>query len=164
MQHDVYSLGVCLLELGLWESLVRYDYSPQEQEQEQEHGVAAEFQEKTEEEREGGTEEVAPLPSKALGLLPEDLDLDQEQEQEQEQGSPPSFRIKDHLVELARTRLPLRMGDKYAAVVRTCLGCLDADNEDFTGDEAEGMQDEDGVLVGTRFIEKVIFRLDDISL
>lgn len=158
MQHDVYSLGVCLLELGLWESLVCYDYSPQEQEQEQEYSVAAEFQEKTEEEREGEREAVAPLPSKALGLLPEDLDLDNEQ------GSPPSFRIKDHLVMLARTRLPLRMGDKYAAVVRTCLECLDADNEDFTGDEAEGMQDENGVLVGARFIEKMIFRLDEISL
>lgn len=25
MQHDIYSLGVCLLELGLWESFVSYD-------------------------------------------------------------------------------------------------------------------------------------------
>jgi hypothetical protein len=25
MQHDIYSLGVCLLEIGLWESLVTYD-------------------------------------------------------------------------------------------------------------------------------------------
>ncbi|KAF7556211.1 hypothetical protein G7Z17_g1601 [Cylindrodendrum hubeiense] len=25
MQHDIYSLGVCLLEIGLWESLVAYD-------------------------------------------------------------------------------------------------------------------------------------------
>lgn len=25
MQHDVYSLGVCLLEIGLWNSLVDYD-------------------------------------------------------------------------------------------------------------------------------------------
>ncbi|KAM0240237.1 hypothetical protein ACHAP5_007973 [Fusarium lateritium] len=27
MQHDIYSLGVCLLEIGLWESLVVYDDS-----------------------------------------------------------------------------------------------------------------------------------------
>jgi len=25
MQHDIYSLGVCLLELGLWQSFVKYD-------------------------------------------------------------------------------------------------------------------------------------------
>ncbi|KAK3947523.1 hypothetical protein QBC32DRAFT_192510, partial [Pseudoneurospora amorphoporcata] len=25
MQHDVYSLGVCLLEMGLWRSFVMYD-------------------------------------------------------------------------------------------------------------------------------------------
>jgi serine/threonine protein kinase len=25
MQHDIYSLGVCLLEIGLWEPLVTYD-------------------------------------------------------------------------------------------------------------------------------------------
>jgi hypothetical protein len=25
MQHDVYSLGVCLLEIGMWESLITYD-------------------------------------------------------------------------------------------------------------------------------------------
>lgn len=27
MLHDIYSLGVCLLEIGLWESLVQYEYS-----------------------------------------------------------------------------------------------------------------------------------------
>ena len=25
MQHDVYSLGVCLLEIGLWKSFITYD-------------------------------------------------------------------------------------------------------------------------------------------
>ncbi|KAI8624402.1 hypothetical protein F5Y19DRAFT_491032 [Xylariaceae sp. FL1651] len=25
MQHDIYSLGVCLLEIGLWETFVEYD-------------------------------------------------------------------------------------------------------------------------------------------
>lgn len=26
MQHDIYSLGVCLLEIGLWSSLVEYSF------------------------------------------------------------------------------------------------------------------------------------------
>ncbi|KAL2057526.1 hypothetical protein ABVK25_001910 [Lepraria finkii] len=29
MQHDIYSLGVCLLEIGLWSSFVRYDSGDQ---------------------------------------------------------------------------------------------------------------------------------------
>ncbi|KAL4918418.1 hypothetical protein BDW62DRAFT_200798 [Aspergillus aurantiobrunneus] len=28
MQHDIYSLGVCLLEIGLWESFVEYAHEP----------------------------------------------------------------------------------------------------------------------------------------
>ncbi|KAL9131406.1 MAG: hypothetical protein Q9217_000674 [Psora testacea] len=28
MQHDIYSLGVCLLEIGLWESFLLYEHSP----------------------------------------------------------------------------------------------------------------------------------------
>lgn len=74
----------------------------------------------------------------------------------------PSQRIKDQLVGLAQVKLPARMGDRYTAVVKTCLTCLDQVNEDF-GDE-EAMCDEDGILIGVRFIEKVVLKLDEISL
>ena len=30
MQHDIYSLGICLLELGIWESFVRYTFEPKD--------------------------------------------------------------------------------------------------------------------------------------
>ena len=30
MQHDIYSLGVCLLEIGLWESFVEYSQEDEE--------------------------------------------------------------------------------------------------------------------------------------
>ncbi len=53
---------------------------------------------------------------------------------------------------VCRTELPRRMGSVYAQIVETCLTCLDHD-ADF-GDENEFV-DEDGVLVGVRFIEKV---------
>ena len=139
MQHDVYSLGVCLLELGLWESSVEWGEHDGE-------GMEGEV--------------VAPLPSAALGLSLEDFDV---VDGDDEKGRKPGFRIKERLVELARRRLPLRMGDRYAAVVVTCLTCLDGNNEGFGGDEAE-MEDEDGVLVGTRFIERVLFRLGEISI
>lgn len=53
------------------------------------------------------------------------------------------------------------MGDKYASTVITCLTCLDEDSEELGG---EDMQDADGILVGVRFIEKVLMKLGDISL
>ncbi|KAM5348960.1 hypothetical protein ACJ41O_008783 [Fusarium nematophilum] len=122
MQHDVYSLGVCLLEIGLWASFVGYEAA----------GEAT--------------------PGEALGLSVDGF-----------KPSDPAAAssVKDHLVELAESRLPMRMGDKYASVVVTCLACLDEGNPDFGESE---MQDEDGVLVGVKFIEKVLFRLSEISL
>ena len=62
--------------------------------------------------------------------------------------------VKEYLVPAVQSVLPTRMGTKYAKVVETCLTCLDDGNADF-GDEQE-FQDADGVLVGVRYIEKVI--------
>jgi hypothetical protein len=45
------------------------------------------------------------------------------------------------------------MGDKYSGVVVHCLTCLDDDNKDF-GDKSE-FEDEDGIAIGVRYIEKV---------
>lgn len=130
MQHDVYSLGVCLLELGLWESFLQY--------------VPVD----------GDSGSSACLPSETLGLRPNDFETCE--------ASQAYEKIKDHLVELARTRLPPLMGDQYTAVVLTCLTCLDQGNEDF-GDEQD-MCDDDGILIGVRFIEKVLLKLDAMSL
>ncbi|KAI0148959.1 hypothetical protein BJ166DRAFT_469912 [Pestalotiopsis sp. NC0098] len=134
MQHDVYSLGVCLLEIGLWNSFVDYDPA----------------------DRELDDIPPKPKPSTALGMQIEDFEP-------KSTGAISSYNhVKDHLVALATSKLPLRMGDKYTSVVVTCLTCLDEGNEDF-GDDKE-MQDEDGILVGVRFIEKVLLRLNEISL
>ncbi|AEO68181.1 b9b558d2-2ab2-47c5-bbe5-d8c5ea359f67 [Thermothielavioides terrestris] len=124
MQHDIYALGVCLLEIGLWTSFVAYDYY--------------------------GHPQIA---SENLGHDTIELCL----------CGPPQDRekVKEHLVMLAREKLPLRMGDKYARVVLHCLTALDPDNSTFN---CETMRDEDGVVVGVRFIEKVLLALSDISL
>ncbi|KAH9890227.1 hypothetical protein F4778DRAFT_377622 [Xylariomycetidae sp. FL2044] len=132
MQHDVYSLGVCLLELGLWETFVEYDNAAD------------------------GTADKRARPSSYLGLEVANFDFGS-----MELLQTPS-KIKDYLVDMARSRLPLRMGDKYTAVVVTCLTCLDEDNEDF-GDQ-EDMRDDDGILIGVRFVERVLLRLTEISL
>ncbi|KAH7464179.1 hypothetical protein FOMA001_g17882 [Fusarium oxysporum f. sp. matthiolae] len=113
MQHDIYSLGVCLLEVGLWQSLVQL-----------------------------APEGNVPVPSVLL--------------QDRQDGVTTSLQpweLKDRLVVLAEGQLPRYMGNKYSEVVITCLTCLDVDNADF-GDERE-FQDEDGIHVGVRYIEKV---------
>lgn len=112
MQHDIYGLGVCLLEIGLWDSFLEYDADG-------EH----------------------PNPASALRI---DAEVFQEQ---------PLGAMKDHLVCLAETRLPFSMGTVYKDVVVNCLTCLDESNVDF-GDRTE-FEDEDGVLVGVRYIQKV---------
>jgi serine/threonine protein kinase len=114
MQHDIYSLGVCLLEIGFWSSFI--NDNPQER------GAYA---------------------SPILGLS--ELRGPQLITFLQTQG-------KEHLLSLAASRLPQFMEDRYADIVKTCLTCLDPENEDF-GDQWE-FEDEDGILVGARYIEK----------
>lgn len=141
MQHDVYSLGVCLLELGVGWSFVEYE--------EEEEGKGKQ------------QEQLRARPSDSLlDVAADDGDaLGRFSISDVQRGG---VRLKDHLVRLARARLPARMGDLYTAVVVTCLTCLDQDNGDF-GDE-EDTRDEDGILIGVRFIERVLIRLSNISV
>jgi hypothetical protein len=111
--HDTYSLGVCLLEIGLWHSFVEYS-----------------------------TNETADGTSEVLGLGVREL-----------QKLRPRA-LKDHLANLAQSRLPQAMGDVYTAVVHECLTCLDDDGND--ADDATGGDEEaDAVSVGVQFHEQV---------
>lgn len=120
MQHDIYSLGVCLLEIGLWESFITYYDDRGDQ----------------------------PSPSRFLTILKHTDDED---------GIRKAFLVKDNLVDIARQRLPSRVGEKFTEIVITCLTCLDKSNPDF-GDSSE-FEDADGVLIGVRYIEKVSFKI-----
>jgi hypothetical protein len=113
MQHDIYSLGACLLEIGLWTSFVTYDIG-----------------------------NIPELDSKALGIDESQVPLS-------------DCALKDRLVHLAKTDLPISMGSTYAEIVANCLTCLDEENNDF-GDRSE-FEDEDGILIGLKYIEKVSF-------
>ncbi|KAJ5549397.1 hypothetical protein N7513_006631 [Penicillium frequentans] len=117
MQHDIYSLGVCLLEIGLWESFVSSE------------GQAN------------------------ISLSGFDRD-------------PSAFNrnsmLKEHFTALAKAQLPIRMGERYAEVVINCLSCMDETNEDF-GD-ATDFEDDDGILIGVKYIEKVLFSLSEITV
>jgi hypothetical protein len=125
MRHDIYSLGVCLLEIGLWGSFVEYEPMTGV------HSLSQLLIAPSEKDKGGAT---APL---------------------REQS-------KNRFVALARCPLPGSMGDKYAEIVETCLTCLDRDNIDFGDDKA--FEDEDGIIVGTRYIEKIILRLGKLTM
>ena len=105
MEHDIYTLGVCLLELGLWLSFVAYDKE-----------------------------------NKAI-------------RNETLTASLAVTELKSALVLLAKDRLPQIMGDKYCDIVVNCLTCLDEDNVDFA--DKSQFQDESGIQIGVRYIEKV---------
>lgn len=128
MQHDIYSLGVCLLEIGLWRSFVWYPVD---------------------------SSNAAPVPALPLGLSICDRDFETIH-------SSTLLQIKEHLVVLAKKELPPRFGDIYTDIVLACLTCLDAGNETF-GSEQE-LRDEDGIIVGVRFIEKILTRLSEILI
>lgn len=114
MQHDIYSLGVVLLEIGLWTSLVEQDSD--------------------------GTFVPSPM-----------FDVSSFQAERNERKK--AAMVKSTLVDLALTRLASKMGHKFMNIVLACLTCLDKTDNDF-GDENE-FTDEDGIVVGVRYIEKV---------
>lgn len=139
MQHDLYSLGVCLLEIGLWKSFVSYSSDPKPIPQ---YGDAyLQF-----------TKWLESTQSNALV----------KQTNNTYYQAAMALKLKEYFVQLAETQLPNNMGDKYSEVVVTCLTCLDKDNEDF-GDEDEA-SDGEGILMAIRFIEKILLKLNEISV
>ncbi|KAL4883395.1 hypothetical protein BJY04DRAFT_184569 [Aspergillus karnatakaensis] len=116
MQHDIYSLGVCLLEIGLGSSFVNYTGH----------------------------------------------DVSSDQRTEYHSGLFDLQCIKSRLCDLAEQNLPQKMGEIYTRIVLNCLTCTDADNEDFR--DGTQFQDQDGVLVGVAYIEKILLQLDTISI
>lgn len=139
MQHDVYSLGVCLLEIGLWQSFVSYSSDPTPKPQ---YG-------------DGYRQFIKWLESTGAISSPQMASSAAYQRII-------ALKLKEYFIHLAKTRLPLATGDKYSAVVVTCLTCLDKDNEDF-GKEGE-MSDSEGILVAVRFIETILGKLNEISV
>ncbi|KAH7114624.1 hypothetical protein EDB81DRAFT_669671, partial [Dactylonectria macrodidyma] len=133
MQHDIYSLGVCLLEIGLWESFVDYPSdrpSP--------GGPIGDFAARVM--RPGDTASNRNIDTRRM-----------------------IFEAKENMEQLAKQGLPQAMGEKYSQVVLSCLTCLDEDNEDFGGDATrQAAVDPDGILLGVQFNELILGRLNEI--
>jgi hypothetical protein len=133
MQHDIYSLGVVLLEIGLWTSFVLY--GPEE-------------------------ESSSPVPNDIL----EPANLAQPGNS---LGSASQNKLK--LENLAAEELPARLGRRYTDIVLLCLRCLDPgsgadqDGQGF-GVDAADWTDEDGVMIGVRYIENVLEKMQEITM
>jgi len=117
MQHDVYSLGVCLLEIGLWKSFVRYGNTSTDI-----------------------TVHVPGIPEAAVQLSARDR-------------KQRSYEVKRKLTDLAKKELPSHMGERFAAVVVSCLTCLDKDSD--LGSVDALLDDDNGVILGVNYIQKV---------
>lgn len=126
MQHDIYSLGTCLLEIGLWQSFVHYP---------------------------GLNPGAAPVSPVSSEIQISDVDFEAAHLSVQ-------LRIKERLVDMAKRRLPSRMGDVYTEVVLACLECLDPGNPLESKDKV----DNDGTLVGVRFVNQILAKVDSISI
>ncbi|KAL0634024.1 hypothetical protein Q9L58_007042 [Maublancomyces gigas] len=124
MQHDIYSFGVCLLEIGLWSSFIFWNEE---------------------------TGSFEPDPDLHISEL-----LAYKDQRKKANG------IKEILLDMATKQLPSTMGPIYAEIAVACLMCLDRGNNGF-GNEEE-FTDEDGISVGVRYVEKVLMRLEEISV
>ena len=124
MQHDIYSLGVCLLEIGLWKSFVLPEVED--------------------------TNTIKPNPM---------LEIDDHLVIKNKLQA--ANNIKERLVEIARERLPRKTGNIFTEVVLACLTCLDQ-GADNTFDTDDGIDDENGLVVGVAFIQRIFLKLEDI--
>jgi hypothetical protein len=131
MQHDIYSLGVVLLEIGLWTSFILHGEDP-----------------------ETTTRTPNPIldpqhpghPRNPLGFSTEN---------------------KKMLEKLAETQLPMLLGSRYTGIVLQCLQCFDDVDEQGEGTEGSGetyWTDEDGVVVGVRYIENILEKMQEITI
>ncbi|BCS24354.1 uncharacterized protein APUU_40798S [Aspergillus puulaauensis] len=129
MQHDIYSLGVCLLKIGfcvgdswLATSLARSSVSS--------FWVS-----------------LVSGEGHASTLLA-GFDCD----------DPSAFAgdssLKDHSMALAKEQLPIRMGKMDTQVVVNWLSCMDEMSEEFSNKSE--FEDADDILIGVKYVEKVI--------
>ncbi|KAF2260526.1 hypothetical protein CC78DRAFT_547431 [Lojkania enalia] len=93
--HDIYSLGVCLLEVGLWDPLVRTRTAD-------------------------GNPQVSDLFKRVANL-----DSSEAPETLLEQKLKCTLQVKETLLGLAQRELPPRVGLGYTRLVVACLKCLD---------------------------------------
>lgn len=114
MHHDVYSLGVCLLELGLGESLVSYD-------------------------AQGLPHPASNMLHGFTSWLNTTGRVSTETRNRLEDLTNVQMHIKGYLEHLAATRVPQSAGTMFAEVIAACLTCLD-DSAGLDDDDPYGIE------------------------
>jgi len=154
MQHDIYSLGVILLEIGLWTSFLSYDSDAVPSSPASTHSIQP------------------AIPNSTYKMLTPADD---------QNASRRALANKRMLEGLAERELRVRMGSRYADIVLLCLRCLDTGgesdgkgeglklgggegDEEGDGEGKEQWTDVDGVVIGVRFIENVLEKIQGISI
>jgi hypothetical protein len=168
MQHDIYSLGVLLLELGLWQSFITYPNPPTPSPSHSSSPLPADELLDTEKAfvREADLDLTTPIPPHFVA-----------QHASQKDTRKRATAIKTHLISMASEMLPAKMGRKYTDIVLLCLRCLDTrphvsevgTDEDIIrsfdiGVEFEDVFDEDGIVIGVKYIEKILLKMQEISI
>ncbi|VBB87236.1 Putative protein of unknown function [Podospora comata] len=149
MQHDIYSLGVCLLEIGLWRSLVWYPSTSSSTSSTYHHPNHAN----------SSSSVPTPVPGYSLQLRKHLSDRDFEHAHLP--GS--TSWIKEDLVLLAKQTLPQRMGRLYTEIVVDCLTCLDNGNNEFGSSDVTHNK-QDLIVVGIKFVERILGKMEGITL
>ncbi|KAM0346565.1 hypothetical protein ACHAPY_011612 [Fusarium culmorum] len=132
MQHDIYSLGVCLLEIGLWESFVDYPSDTPVP-----GGPFRDFAARM-------------MQPSGAGLGSNDF------------SRAVGYEAKRYMEDLARSKLLQTMGERYSHIVVSCLTCLDEDNDFFGSDAGQAMNDPCGIRYNVCFNEVVLEPLNEI--
>ena len=122
MLHDIYSLGVVLLEIALWRSFVLI-----------------------EKDSFGGLKYA---PNKEACRF-----IDKKMKKPKSPGE-----VQEEFVKRAEAAIGPALGNRYRDTVIMCLNCLDGGFGD------PEVVDQDGVLVGHAYIEKVLKTLDEIAV
>ncbi|EQL38880.1 hypothetical protein BDFG_00398 [Blastomyces dermatitidis ATCC 26199] len=104
MGHDIYSLGVCLFEIAMWESLL-----VRKSELNDDEYAEGSFEPSELLVREAGFKDGQDLTRKGM------------------RSRDGQMKVKNALLKIAEEKLPALVGSGYADVVRACLTCLDAD-------------------------------------
>ncbi|KAL9488669.1 hypothetical protein ACSS6W_000946 [Trichoderma asperelloides] len=148
MKHDIYSLGVVLLELGLFKSLLVFDdttkvyiSNPEVVKPSIMKGFIAPYEKQKSQSSESSKENLAPY-----------------QKQKSQSSESSKENLRKELVNVATKRLPRLMGEKYSEIVVSCLEVCDKNFGDATA------ADSDGFIVGVRYIEHVLAKLEEISI
>ncbi|KAH0565507.1 hypothetical protein GP486_001101 [Trichoglossum hirsutum] len=123
MLHDIYSLGVVLLEIALWRSFVLIEKDV--------YGGL----------KYAGNREACRFFDRNTGKLKN------------------PYEIWELFIRRSETVVAPALGYKYRDTILMCLRCLDGG----FGDPAE-LADQDGVLMGLAYIERVLMTLDEIAV